>query len=106
MPLEMDPLKCIGCSACEVACNFYRDDMFAMLSSSLILYRGEEKKNYFAIILKTKGNIILFRPEGKEIQKVGGSASGKPIAMRPTCDDCIDPLCVRFCPTSAIWRID
>ncbi len=104
MPLEVDPLKCIGCSACEVACNFYRDETFAMLSSSLMLYRGEEKKNYFALILKTKDNIILFKPEGKEIHKLGGG-SGKPIAMRPSCDDCPDPLCVKFCPTSAIWRV-
>ncbi len=113
MPFAVEPLKCNGCSLCEVACSYHRDEAFSLLSSSIMVYRAEEKKNYFGLIIKFEDTLLLGRPEGAEevgmaeMQSQGGGASAKPIMIREACDGCEDldgPLCVAYCPTGALSR--
>ena len=33
MGVKIDPLKCTGCMACEMACGYHRDDALALLSA-------------------------------------------------------------------------
>lgn len=112
MGLRLEPLKCVGCGACEVACSFHRSQTFTTARSSIMLHR-EEKKNYFGIMLKEKESLVLGRPEGVEVsggKKEGGEGGGgaplKPMLMRQACDLCggEEPYCVRLCPTGAILR--
>jgi len=104
----MDPIECIGCGACEVVCGFQRDAAFTLTSSSIIVYRAEEKKNYFGLLYKTKTELVTGRPEGVQRAKLGasqpsgGGAGGKEILIRPACDECSDAPCARICPTGAI----
>ncbi len=110
MALVIDSLKCTGCAACELVCSANRDGAMNLLSSSIILYRAEEKKNYFGPIIKSSKSLVLGRPEGVEViplgqQVDGASASAKPIALREACDECkgLDsPLCVRVCAARAL----
>lgn len=113
MGLKIDSLKCTVCMACEMACDYHRDDAFATLASSIVTYRNREKKNYFGIMLKETENLLLARPEGLEIQRIGVVEEGveadpaaKPILLRESCDLCEGveggPLCIRFCPHDAI----
>ncbi len=112
MNISIEPLKCNGCSLCEMACSYHRDEAFSLLSSSIMLYRAEEKKNYFGLILKLEDTLLLGRPERVEEKKVadlysegGGGSSAKPIMIRESCDKCEgldEPLCVAFCPTGAL----
>lgn len=114
MGIQIDALKCIACMACELACGYHRDDAFALLSSCIVPYRGLEKKNYFAVLLKEEDTILAARPEGLEIHRIGdrqdsgkeADASAKPMLLRESCDLCRDqeqgPLCIRFCPVDAI----
>ncbi len=114
MSLSIDPLLCTLCGLCEMACSYYRDEAFSLLSSSVMLFRAEEKKNYFGVILKLEESLVLGRPEGVleatigELQsRGGGGASAKPILIREACDGCPDrevPWCVSFCPTGALKR--
>ncbi|MBI5375300.1 MAG: hypothetical protein HZA77_07685 [Candidatus Schekmanbacteria bacterium] len=114
MALKVDPGKCIACLSCEMACGYYHDDAFTTLSSSIMIYRGAEKKNYFGIMVKRKDDILIGKPEGIESKKPGSgssggseSASAKPILIRPTCDLCANAEeynCVRFCPTGALLK--
>jgi ferredoxin len=104
---EVFPEKCTGCGACELACSFYRDQVFTTMRSSVMLHR-EELRNYFGVVVKIKDDLILGRPEGKELgskAKVDKEAAkSKPILMREECDDCggQEKLCVKFCPTGAL----
>lgn len=110
--LSVDPLKCILCMGCELACGYHRDEAFTLLSSSIMPYRGKLKKDYFGVIIKTEEGLLVARPEGSEVmglssgQGSGGDASAKPLLLRESCDMCEGtehgPLCVIFCPTSAI----
>src|SRR3990172_2365468 len=97
MGLKIFPEKCIACCACEMACGYYHDKAFTTLSSSIIIYRSQEKKNYFGMMIKRPEYILIGRPEGVETRKPGdfssgaggaASASAKPILIRPTCDLC------------------
>ena len=106
MDIVMEPLKCSGCGACELACSFYRDEVFSTMRSSTMIHR-EEKKNYFGVMLKRDDDLVLGRPEGVEImgpgESSGDAASSKPILLREPCDVCEgDPLCVKFCPTGSL----
>ncbi len=113
MDIKIDPIKCIACCACELACGYHWDDAMSPITSSIIVYRTREKKNYFGLMLKTEENLVLARPEGIEIQRIGevqegveADPSAKPIMLRDACDMCdgVDgPLCVRFCPTGALY---
>ncbi len=94
-----------------MACSYNKDEAFSLLSSSIMVYRAEEKKNYFGLILKLDDTLILGRPEGTEevgmaeMQSQGGGSSAKPIMIREACDGCEErdaPLCIAFCPTGAL----
>jgi len=108
MGLKFDTLKCTSCMACELACSFRRDDACSMLASSIVTYRNREKKNYFGLMLKEHENLVLPRPEGVDVQRIGvvdenvkADPAAKPILLREACDMCegVDggPLCVRVC---------
>jgi Fe-S-cluster-containing dehydrogenase component len=112
MAIRIDPMKCTACALCEEACSYYHDEAFSLLSSSIMLYRSEEKKNYLGLILKLEDSLVLGKAEGVEQAKIGelaskggGGASAKPILIREACDGCSGleaPWCVRFCPTGAL----
>jgi ferredoxin len=115
MRIKIDALKCIGCMACEMACGYHRDDGFALLSACIVAYRTREKKDYFGVILKRDEDLLIARPEGTEIKRIGeeeadngkpADASAKPMLLREACDLCkemdLGPLCVKFCPVDAI----
>jgi ferredoxin len=113
MRLHFDSLKCTACMACELACGYHRDDAFSSLTSSIVTYRNREKKNYFGIVLKEAESLVLARPEGLEILRIGVVQEGveadpaaKPILLREACDLCQGieggPLCIRFCPQNVI----
>jgi ferredoxin len=99
--------------ACELACGFHRDDALAMLASSIVTYRNREKKNYFGLMLKESENLVLARPEGVEVQRIGvvdenveADPAAKPILLREACDLCENedegPYCIRVCPHNVI----
>ena len=117
MGIKIDALKCTGCMACEMACGYHRDDGFALLSACIVAYRTKEKKDYFGVILKREEELVVARPEGTEVKRIGdiqaaagsakpADASAKPMLLREACDMCeemdLGPLCVKFCPTGAI----
>lgn len=112
MELKIEPLKCIQCCACEMACGYHWDSALSPVTSSIMVYRTREKKNYFGLILKTEEDLVLGRPEGIEIQRIGAvdedaeaDASAKPIMLRQACDRCegFDTLlCAKYCPTGAL----
>ncbi len=114
MHISIEPLKCTACALCEVACSYRRDQAFSLLSSSIMLYRAQEKRNYLGLVLKLEDGLLLGRAEGVEkasigelAAKGGGGASAKPILIRESCDGCEgleEPWCVRFCPTGALRR--
>lgn len=118
MGIKIDALKCTACMACEMACGYHRDDAFAFLSSCIMVYRTREKENYFGVVLKEEEDLVVARPEGLEIRRIGAveeaeqgeekaDASAKPMLLREACDLCGDledgPLCIKFCPTDAIY---
>ncbi|OGQ12491.1 MAG: hypothetical protein A2026_01345 [Deltaproteobacteria bacterium RBG_19FT_COMBO_46_12] len=117
MGIKVDPKKCVSCMACELACGYHRDDGFALLSACIMVTRGREKRDYSAVVLKEEENLVIARPEGLEIRKLGSTgeadkgkdkedASAKPLLLREPCDLCSDreagPLCLQFCPVNAI----
>ena len=107
MSLNMEPLKCIGCGRCEIACGYMRDNAYTATSASIMVYRVEEKNNYFGLLYKTKSDIVTGRPEGVEVSKLGvvkpgEGAGGKPVLLRPPCEDCESPDCVNVCPTATL----
>ena len=112
MELKIEPLKCIQCGACEMACGYHWDGAFSPVTSSIIVYRTREKKNYFGLMLKEDEDLVLGRPEGIERQRIGSvqegveaDSSAKPIMLRQACDLCEEygtPLCVKYCPTGAL----
>ncbi len=113
MELAVDSLKCIGCRICEYACNYHQDADYSGIGASLMLHRAE-KRNYFGMMVKREKNLLLARPEGKEIanpgeQVEGAGASSKPILMRAPCDGCEDedfPYCVKACPTGCLSLVE
>ncbi len=114
MALKIEPSKCIECGACELACGYHWDRAFSPITSSIMTYRTREKKNYFGLILKEEENLVLGRPEGVEVQRIGAveegveaDASAKPIMLREGCDMCDgfdNLLCVQYCPTGAMYQ--
>jgi len=117
MGIKIDAMKCTGCMACEMACGYHRDDGFALLSSCIVAYRTREKKDYFGVLLKREEDLVIARPEGTEIKRIGADAeepepgkeadaSAKPMLLREACDMCEDmdlgPMCIKFCPVDAI----
>lgn len=117
MGIRIDPGKCTACMACELACGYHRDDAFAMLSSCIIAYRARELKDYFGVVLKEEDSLVIARPEGLEVKRIGAveeqgaaqaDASAKPMLLREPCDLCADlaegPLCQRVCPVDAIYQ--
>lgn len=110
MRLKIEPLRCICCGLCEVACSLRRDSVLTPTTSSIILHL-DDKANYFGLVLKTKGGgLVLARPEGvTEGQQTAGSGGpgAKPILLREPCDLCDgDPRCARACPTACITVVD
>ncbi len=113
MELKIDSLKCIACCACELACGYRWDDALSPITSSIIVYRTREKKNYFGLMLKKEETLVLGRPERIEIQRIGevqegveADPSAKPIMLRDACDLCDgkdEQMCVKFCPTGALY---
>jgi len=118
MGIRIDPKKCVLCMACEMACGYHRDDGFALLSSCIMVTRGREKKDYYAVVVKEEENLVIARPEGLEVRKLRSTgeddkgrekedASAKPLLLREPCDLCSDrkegPLCLQFCPVNAIY---
>lgn len=104
----VDPGKCSGCGACEVACAFQREGLFSTVRGSVMLHL-EDREDYFGIILKRMdGSLMLGRPEGVEVTPPGASsgraAQSKPIMLREPCDLCGGgrPWCVAFCPRGAL----
>ncbi len=117
MGIRIDPLKCTGCMACELACSYHRDDAFAFLSACIVVYRAKEKKDYFGIIVKEEENLVIARPEGVEVRGIGAvdeasegqaDASAKPMLLREACDLCEDmdggPMCIAVCPFEAVYQ--
>jgi ferredoxin len=113
--VKVKPLECTGCSLCEVACSFARDEAFSIISSSVMLYRVDEKKDYLGVMIKTDEDLFVGRPEGAAAIKLGdlqkqaggGGASAKPILIREACDMCesagLEPQCVAVCPRGALF---
>ena len=116
MGLQIHNERCTACGLCEFACSFRRDEACTPLSSSIIVYRGEEKVNYYGVMLKLENSIALARPEGMEEQRIGessgeeedeGAAAAKPILLRKSCDTCDgEYFCVQVCPTGALEKED
>ncbi|MHB8205664.1 MAG: 4Fe-4S binding protein [Desulfomonilaceae bacterium] len=123
MRIDVDALKCIGCMACEMACGYHKDDAFALLSSCIVVYRAREKKDYFGVVIKEEESLIIARPEGLEIKRIGvaeepdssgqkkeADASAKPMLLREPCDLCngmkYGPMCVKICPVDAISLVE
>ncbi len=115
MGIQIDALQCIGCMACELACGYHRDDGFAFLSACIVLYRAQEKKDYYGVLVKEEDDLVIARPEGTERKRIGaaddsgdskGDSSAKPMLLREACDLCEDmdhgPMCIKFCPVNAI----
>lgn len=119
MRVKVDLSRCTACVACELACGYHRDDAFAFLSACIVPYRAKEKKDYIGVIVKEEENLMIARPEGLEIKRIGavedegqeqaesgGDASAKPMLLREPCDLCSDiesgPMCVKVCPFDAI----
>ena len=110
MRLKIEPLKCICCGLCEVACSLNRDSVLTPMSSSIILHI-DDKGNYFGLVLKTKSEgLVLARPEGVSAgQQASGSGGpgAKPILLREACDLCGGKTkCARACPTRCITVVD
>lgn len=115
MRVKVNPLQCTGCGLCELACGYHWDEAFSLISSSVMLYRAEEKKNYMGVIVKTDEDLFIGRPEGAAAVKLGelskggsgGGASAKPILIREACDLCEsasgEPACVAICPHGALY---
>ena len=80
MGIEIEPSKCTGCGMCELVCGFHWDDAFSVNSACIVTYRMQEKRNYFGIMLKTEKDLIIGRPEGVEVQRLGGSSEEEPSA--------------------------
>ncbi|MGC8908803.1 MAG: hypothetical protein ACP5M0_15385 [Desulfomonilaceae bacterium] len=123
MRVNVEAQKCISCMACEIACGYHRDDAFALLSSCIVVYRGREKKDYFGVLVKDETSLLISRPEGLEIKRIGAvdeesesgdkkeaDASAKPMLLREPCDLCSEmkygPMCVKICPTGAISLVE
>lgn len=123
MRINVDALKCIGCMACEITCGYHRDDAFALLASCIVVYRSREKKDYFGVLLKDEGSLLIARPEGLEIKRIGvveedsdsgekkeADASAKPMLLREPCDLCsgmkYGPMCLKICPVDAISLVE
>lgn len=110
MELKIEPLKCNGCRACELACSYHHEKELSFMFSSIMLYR-EEQKNYYGVMLKREHDVLLGRPEGIEVMQPGssGGSSGKPILMRPPCDLCKGlegALCAEICPSMALELVN
>jgi len=113
--VKVRPMACTGCALCELACGFHWDEAFSLISSSVMLYRAEEKKDYMGVIVKTDEDLFIGRPEGAAAMKLveilkqgtGGGASAKPILIREACDLCesagMEPQCVAICPHQALY---
>jgi ferredoxin len=104
--LRFEPLNCIACGLCEMACSLRRDGVLTPMSSSIILH-SEDKANYFGLVLKSQSEgLVLARPEGVspgQQPSDSGGPGAKPILLREPCDLCDgEPRCVRICPTGAI----
>ena len=119
MSIRIDPNKCTACMACELACGYHRDDAFALLSSCVVVYRAKELKDYIGVLLKEEEELVIARPEGLEVKRLGatdddqggddgGDASAKPMLLREACDLCEDrddgPLCIQVCPADAVFQ--
>ncbi len=115
MRIKVKPLECTGCALCELACSFAKDEAFSLISSSVMLHRADEKKDYLGVIVKTDEDLFIGRPEGTAVAKLGelqkqsggGGASAKPILIREACDLCeaagLEPQCVAVCPRGALY---
>jgi len=116
MAIRIDPEKCTACMACELACGYHRDDAFALLSACVVVYRPKERKDYLGVVLKEEDSLVIARPEGLEVKRIGaadeeqggGDASAKPMLLREACDLCEDrdagPLCIQVCPVEAVYQ--
>lgn len=110
LKLELDPLKCISCGLCEVACSLQRDSVLTPMTSSIILHI-DDKADYFGLVLKTKSEgLVMGRPEGVSAgsQSSGSGGPGaKPILLREACDLCGgEPRCAKVCPVACIKVVD
>ena len=59
MRIKVKPLECTGCALCELACGYHWDEAFSLISSSIMLYRAEEKKDYMGVIVKTEEDLFI-----------------------------------------------
>ncbi len=106
LKLRIEPLKCICCGLCEVACGLNRDSVLTPMTSSIILHI-EDKSDYFGLVLKSKSEgLVVARPEGTASGQQASGSSGpgaKPILLREPCDLCGGkPKCAKACPTGCI----
>ena len=110
MRLKIDPLKCICCGLCEVACSLNRDSVLSPMSSSIILH-VDDKADYFGLVLKTRSEgLVLARPDvvtsGQQSSGSGGPGA-KPILLREACDLCGGKtMCAKSCPTGCITVVE
>lgn len=114
MALKYEPSKCTMCGGCELGCGYHWDVALSPITSSIMVYRAREKKNYFGLMIKEDEDLVLGRPEGVERQRIGSvnegeeaDAAAKPIMLRQACDLCAksdNMLCVQFCPTGALYK--
>jgi ferredoxin len=107
VPIAIEPLRCIGCGLCELACSYRRENAFTTMRSSIML-KMEDKRGYFGVMIKREnGDLLLGRPEGVQLKRSGLPEDGigsKPIMLRPACDECTGdhPRCVAICPTGCL----
>jgi len=81
-----DPLKCVGCSRCELACTEFNDGKAAPTLSRIKIDRN-----------------LNFGPAGEPVLREGQGNWGNGIIVQDLCKQCPHPVpCANICPENAI----